>query len=481
VLGPITRTLVIACTILAAGCSADVTRFSFGGGGTTSSIPVPPEPVRHGYGPSATPRGLGVTEAPLPPSDLHDPPRMSSQPYDAPPPAKLTERQGQSYEPPENYRVVGRKYNTPAAARPPVAEPPARFAAAAPPPSLHRSHAGVTGESVEVQPGETLYSIGRRYGVSAAAIKDANGLTSDTVRPGQRLTLPAGASERQPFASAPPPAAERDRPAVASYTPAPPSANAAKQGPPRLVAAPVTEPPPGWEGRYTMRNGDSLYGIALRYNVTLEDLQRANGITDPTKVWVGTILNVPGERQSGPSRASEQGSIAPRAVQTQTVSPRVINAAPEQSRAPERKTLSRTDVASHAERTGAASEASKFRWPVSGQVIAGFGRRPDGKHNDGVNVAVPLGTPIHAAESGKVVYAGDELKGYGNLVLIRHSDGWVSAYAHADQVMVSAGDEVRRGQVIAKAGKTGAVDQPQVHFELRQGSKPVDPVPHLGG
>jgi hypothetical protein len=153
---------------MAAGCSADVTRFSFGGGGTTSSIPVPPEPVRHGYGPSATPRGLGVTEAPLPPSDLHDPPRMSSQPYDAPPPAKLTERQGQSYEPPENYRVVGRKYNTPAAARPPVAEPPARFAAAAPPPSLHRSHAGVTGESVEVQPGETLYSIGRRYGVSAA-------------------------------------------------------------------------------------------------------------------------------------------------------------------------------------------------------------------------------------------------------------------------------------------------------------------------
>jgi murein DD-endopeptidase MepM/ murein hydrolase activator NlpD len=230
-----------------------------------------------------------------------------------------------------------------------------------------------------------------------------------------------------------------------------------------------------------MRNGDSLYGIALRYNVTLEDLQRANGITDPTKVWAGTILNVPGERQSGPGRASEQGSIAPRAVQTQTVSPRVINAAPEQSRAPERKTLSRTDVASHAERTGAASEASKFRWPVSGQVIAGFGRRPDGKHNDGVNVAVPLGTPIHAAESGKVVYAGDELKGYGNLVLIRHSDGWVSAYAHADQVMVSAGDEVRRGQVIAKAGKTGAVDQPQVHFELRQGSKPVDPVPHLGG
>jgi murein DD-endopeptidase MepM/ murein hydrolase activator NlpD len=92
---------------------------------------------------------------------------------------------------------------------------------------------------------------------------------------------------------------------------------------------------------------------------------------------------------------------------------------------------------------------------------------------------VPQGTAIHAAESGKVAYAGNEIKGYGNLVLIRHPNGWVTAYAHADQLLVRPNDEVRRGQVIAKAGKTGAVDQPQVHFELRQGSRPVDPMPHL--
>ena len=93
--------------------------------------------------------------------------------------------------------------------------------------------------------------------------------------------------------------------------------------------------------------------------------------------------------------------------------------------------------------------------------------------------AVPQGTEIHAADSGKVAYAGDELKAFGNLVLIRHANGWVSAYAHADQILVSRNDEVTRGQVIARAGKTGTVDQPQLHFELREGSRPVDPIPHM--
>ena len=151
---------------------------------------------------------------------------------------------------------------------------------------------------------------------------------------------------------------------------------------------------------------------------------------------------------------------------------RIINAAPDQ------KIASRGDVATDAD--------PPHPRPVRQVPLAGarqddrrFGRRPDGTHNDGVNVAVPQGTAIHAAESGKVAYAGNEIKGYGNLVLIRHPNGWVTAYAHADQLLVRPNDEVRRGQVIAKAGKTGAVDQPQVHFELRQGSRPVDPMPHL--
>ena len=120
-----------------------------------------------------------------------------------------------------------------------------------------------------------------------------------------------------------------------------------------------------------------------------------------------------------------------------------------------------------------------FRWPARGRVIAGFGPSPNGLQNDGINVAVPEGTPIKAAEDGVVAYAGNELKGYGNLVLIRHSNGFVSAYAHASALSVKRGDTVKRGQEIAKAGQTGSVTSSQLHFEIRKGSTPVDPAQYL--
>jgi murein DD-endopeptidase MepM/ murein hydrolase activator NlpD len=122
---------------------------------------------------------------------------------------------------------------------------------------------------------------------------------------------------------------------------------------------------------------------------------------------------------------------------------------------------------------------NSFRWPVKGRVVAGFGTRPDGGHSDGIDVAVPQGTSVKAAENGVVAYAGNELKGYGNLVLIRHANNWVSAYANNAELLVKRGEKVRRGQIIAKAGATGAVSQPQVHFELRKGSRPVDPTKHM--
>ena len=126
-----------------------------------------------------------------------------------------------------------------------------------------------------------------------------------------------------------------------------------------------------------------------------------------------------------------------------------------------------------------ANTAQKFRWPARGRVIAPFNHSGKGSKNDGINIALPLGTDVQAAGSGVVAYAGSELKGYGNLVLVRHDNGWVSAYAHASQVLVKRGDRIARGQVIAKAGRSGGVSQPQLHFELRKGAKPVDPMPHL--
>ncbi|KZL19128.1 Murein hydrolase activator NlpD precursor [Pseudovibrio axinellae] len=124
-------------------------------------------------------------------------------------------------------------------------------------------------------------------------------------------------------------------------------------------------------------------------------------------------------------------------------------------------------------------EATTFRWPVRGRIISDFGVKPGGSRNDGINLAVPSGTGIKAAEDGTIVYAGNELKGFGNLVLIRHDNGWVSAYAHNKELKVRRGDVVRRGQTIAMAGATGSVTQPQLHFELRKANKPVDPMNYL--
>jgi murein DD-endopeptidase MepM/ murein hydrolase activator NlpD len=128
-----------------------------------------------------------------------------------------------------------------------------------------------------------------------------------------------------------------------------------------------------------------------------------------------------------------------------------------------------------------AGKVGEFRWPVRGRVIAGFGPKPNGLQNDGINLAVPEGTPVKAAEDGVVAYAGNELKGYGNLVLLRHSNGFVTAYAHASEILVKKGDVIKRGQTIAKSGQTGSVTAPQLHFEIRKGSTPVDPAQYLNG
>jgi murein DD-endopeptidase MepM/ murein hydrolase activator NlpD len=125
----------------------------------------------------------------------------------------------------------------------------------------------------------------------------------------------------------------------------------------------------------------------------------------------------------------------------------------------------------------AAGVAPEFRWPARGRIIESF--KAGG--NDGINIAVPEGTSVRAAESGTVAYAGSGLKGYGNLVLIRHPNGFVTAYANNGELDVKAGDTVKRGQIIAKSGQSGNVNSPQLHFELRKGTTPVDPTNFLAG
>jgi murein DD-endopeptidase MepM/ murein hydrolase activator NlpD len=124
-------------------------------------------------------------------------------------------------------------------------------------------------------------------------------------------------------------------------------------------------------------------------------------------------------------------------------------------------------------------DAPTFVWPVTGRVISDFGATANGGKNDGINIAAALGTPIHASASGTVTYAGNELKDYGNLVLVKHSGGYTTAYAHAERLLVSRGDTVTRGQVIGYAGQTGDVSSPQLHFEIRSATTPVNPRSYL--
>ena len=124
--------------------------------------------------------------------------------------------------------------------------------------------------------------------------------------------------------------------------------------------------------------------------------------------------------------------------------------------------------------------SGKFIWPLRGRVLSAFGAKGGGRFNDGINIAGKDGDSIKAAEAGIVAYAGNELRGYGNLLLVRHAGGWVSAYAHTQKILVAKGQTVRRGQTIAQVGRTGGVSTPQLHFELRRGPRAVDPLRYLG-
>jgi murein DD-endopeptidase MepM/ murein hydrolase activator NlpD len=330
--------------------------------------------------------------------------------------------------------------------------PPVQPAYEAPRSAPMRTAAVTSGDEIEVRSGDTLYGLSRRNNVTVSELMTANNLSSTTLRPGQRLRLPSGVTAK--------PAARQvyETAAVDSS-----------------VSAPAD-----WTGTYTVRRGDSLYAIARKNNVTVGDLERYNGVTNARSVKPGTVLKLPAGSNSAASvasRRSEPAAVAAPAQPSTSARPTLINGQKSGNRrvANLEDSNKASDASNVFPRAGSVAGSSKLRWPVRGKVVSGFGPRRDGTHNDGVNIAVPMGTDVHAAESGVVAYAGDELKGYGNLILLRHDNGWVTAYAHGDQIMVKRGDRIKRGQVIAKAGRTGQVDRPQVHFELRQGQKPVDP------
>ncbi len=206
----------------------------------------------------------------------------------------------------------------------------------------------------------------------------------------------------------------------------------------------------------TVSAGDTLYGLARRMGVTPRALIELNGLEAPYDIFIGQRLEVPGS----------EATVA--AAATAEPEPGAADAA-----VPEPVTTALLEPEARGE--------LRFAWPVDGTVISGFGPKAAGLHNDGVNIAAPAGAPVRAAEDGVVAYAGDELHGYGNLVLLRHPRGWVTAYAHNARNLVSRGQTVLRGDIIASVGASGGVSRPQSHFELRKGAEAVDPLPYLNG
>ena len=222
-------------------------------------------------------------------------------------------------------------------------------------------------------------------------------------------------------------------------------------------------------GTHTVASGDTLYAIARRHGVSVSAITAANGLTG-SALRIGQTLTIP---QGGDTPVISTPTIA--TVESKAAPVKVASVEPQNRATPAR----RTEPAQKAPVVADGNGKGMFRWPVRGKVIAGFGQRTAAGRNDGIDIAVPVGTPVKAIADGKVLYSGSEIEGFGNLILVRHANSWVSAYANSSSNLVKRGEKVSAGQTIAKSGKSGDAAQPQLHFELRRNSQPVDPAKHL--
>jgi murein DD-endopeptidase MepM/ murein hydrolase activator NlpD len=307
---------------------------------------------------------------------------------------------------------------------------------------------------------------------------------------------PAGPSSGVQVSDLPPPAgapaSAYAAPDPARYTPPTPAGQAAAGPTLATMGAPTTLGQQaasigGSSGTHVVQAGDTAWNISQRYGIGIDQLAAANG--GSTTVRLGQTLRIPGgggaqpqvqvasvDPQSLPAPAAAPAAAQPVPV---VLTPTGQEAPPVPEMGSQQAVLTPQTSSTEAAAPPPAAAPSGFRWPVRGRVISGFGKKPDGERNDGINLAVPEGSAVKAAEDGTVIYAGNELKSYGNLVLIRHANGWVSAYAHNSELKVAKGDQVQRGQVISLSGMSGGVTTPQVHFELRKDATPVDPLQHM--
>ena len=218
----------------------------------------------------------------------------------------------------------------------------------------------------------------------------------------------------------------------------------------------------------TVEKGDTLYSLSRKYEIPVNDLAVMNKLSAPFSLSVGQKIKVP----KLDNKTTEKITSSKANTQTKT----------ESVATKDTKTTTKTKISSDPNKQLpkiSARSGAKFQWPVRGKILSGYGSKNNGLFNDGINISATRGTAVKAAENGVVAYAGNEVKGMGNLVIIQHSDGWMTVYAHLDSMSVKRGTVVTVGQNIGSIGMTGKVDTPQLHFEIRKGTKAYNPVTYL--
>ncbi len=280
-------------------------------------------------------------------------------------------------------------------------------------------------------------------------------------------------------------AIERSVPVRPSAAPVPRTAAPAKPAwVARKVVPSAIETP---QGRvHIVKSGETGIAIARAYGVDWGRVVATNALKPPYTLEVGDRLLLPSRQQVAAMTVEDRarafrldiddlitgGEPAAGGAMVKT------KPSPSRSAAPPPKTSAQAAPVPLPDLGG---DTPRFVWPVEGRVISAFGAKPGGRFNDGVNLKAMAGSAVRAAGDGVVAYAGDAIPGFGNLILLKHAGGWVTAYAHNEALLVTRGSKVRQGDVIARAGATGAVEEPQLHFELRRGRTPVDPVRVIGG
>ncbi len=235
----------------------------------------------------------------------------------------------------------------------------------------------------------------------------------------------------------------------------------------------------------TVATGDTLYSVSRKYSVPVNDLAVMNNLSAPFNLTVGQKLRVPDLKTEQQKVAVENAKKDQKSsVQTKKTSPENV-AKHNTTTTKQMGTVAKKEVkkiSSNPKKklpTIAARSSSKFEWPVRGQILSHYGAKSSGLFNDGINIGAAVGKNVVAADNGVVAYAGNEVKGMGNLVIIQHSGGWMTVYAHMDSMVVRRGMRVGVGQKIGTVGKTGKVDVPQLHFEIRKGTKAYNPANYL--